>query len=52
MLEMSRVDETASATICVKFREVQEELDCSTLGDGTDTLSRNVGNYQSTPRNI
>jgi hypothetical protein len=27
-------------------------VDCFTLGDGTDRLSQNVGNYVSTPRNI
>jgi hypothetical protein len=31
---------------------VQEELDCLTLEDRTDRLFRNVGIYQSLPRNI
>ena len=37
---------------CGRGGNVWVSLDCFTLEDGTDRLSRNVGNYQSTPRNI
>jgi len=36
----------------VNFLAVQKELECLFLGNGTDRLSRKVGNYQSTPLNI
>jgi len=35
-----------------KGQAVQEDLDCVTLEAGTDILSRNVGTYQSTLRNM